>query len=48
MSEAFTAYLAAPGFEADLRAELGEVGEEYGRLILAPGPARPVAWAQNI
>jgi 23S rRNA (cytidine2498-2'-O)-methyltransferase len=44
----FTAYLAAPGFEADLRAELGDVTEEHGRLMLAPGPPRPAAWAQNI
>ncbi len=44
----FTAYLAAAGFEADLRAELGDVAAEHGRLMLAPGPARPVAWAQNI
>jgi 23S rRNA (cytidine2498-2'-O)-methyltransferase len=42
-----TAYLAAPGFEADLRAELGDVAIEYGRLMLAPGPLRPVAWVQN-
>lgn len=44
----FTAYLAAPGFEAELRTELGEVAEEHGRLMLAPGPARPAAWAQNV
>jgi 23S rRNA (cytidine2498-2'-O)-methyltransferase len=48
MSGEFTAYLAAPGFEADLRAELGEISAEYGRLMLSPGPARPAAWAQNI
>ena len=36
-----TGYLAAPGFEADLRAELGDVVAEYGRLMLAPGAARP-------
>jgi 23S rRNA (cytidine2498-2'-O)-methyltransferase len=47
MSE-FTAYLAAPGFEAELRAELGEVSAELGRLMLSPGPAKPAAWAQNI
>ncbi|OAN48019.1 methyltransferase [Paramagnetospirillum marisnigri] len=44
----FTAYLAAPGFEADLRAELGEVMAEHGRLLLAEGPPRPAAWAANI
>jgi 23S rRNA (cytidine2498-2'-O)-methyltransferase len=43
-----TGYLAAEGFEEDLRAELGDVAEEYGRLMLAPGPARPAAWAQNV
>ena len=50
MSEApaFTAYLAAEGFVEDLRAELGEVSAAYGRLLLAPGPARPAAWAANI
>ena len=48
MSTKFTAYLAAPGFEADLRAELGEVSAECGRLLLSPGPAKPAAWAQNI
>lgn len=48
MTGDFTAYLAAPGFEAELRTELGEVSEEYGRLMLSPGPARPAAWAQNV
>lgn len=43
-----TAYLAAPGFEADLRVELGEISAEYGRLMLSPGPPKPAAWAQNI
>lgn len=48
MTSSFTAYLAAPGFEADLRAELGAVAAEHGRLLLAEGPPRPAAWAQNI
>lgn len=48
MTPAMTAYLAPEGFEADLRAELGDVVEEHGRLMLAPGPARAVAWAQNV
>ncbi|RAU21742.1 hypothetical protein CU669_12295 [Paramagnetospirillum kuznetsovii] len=48
MTSVFTAYLAAPGFEADLRAELGEVSAEYGRLFIAEGPPHPAAWAQNI
>lgn len=47
-STGLTGYLAPEGFEADLRAELGDVTQEHGRLLLAPGPARPVAWAQNI
>lgn len=43
-----TGYLAAEGFEDDLRAELGEVVQQHGRLLLAEGPARPAAWAQNV
>lgn len=44
-----TGYLSAEGFEADLRAELGDsVVQEHGRLLLAEGPARPAAWAQNV
>ncbi|MBF0481940.1 MAG: hypothetical protein HQK81_04445 [Desulfovibrionaceae bacterium] len=46
-----TAYLAAEGFEDELGAELaasGGAGERYGRLFVAPGPARPAAWAQNV
>jgi 23S rRNA (cytidine2498-2'-O)-methyltransferase len=44
----FTAYLAPEGYEAPLREELGDVSAEYGRLLLAPGPPRPSAWAQNV
>ncbi len=43
-----TAYLAAEGHEADLLAELGEVMGVYGRVVLAAGPPRPAAWAQNL
>lgn len=43
-----TIYLAADGFVDDLVAELGEVSQVDGRLVFAPGPARPAAWAQNI
>lgn len=44
-----TGYLAAEGFEDDLRAELGDtVVEEHGRLLLAEGPVRSVAWAANV
>jgi 23S rRNA (cytidine2498-2'-O)-methyltransferase len=48
MMESFTAYLAAPGFEAELETELGEVQDRFGRLLIAPGPARAAAWAANI
>ena len=43
-----TAYLAHPDFVEQLAEELGDVHERHDRLLLAPGPARPVAWAQNI
>jgi len=42
------AYLAAAGFEDELRAELGAVAAEHGRLFLAPGGPRAAAWAQNV
>ena len=48
-----TGYLAAEGFEDDLRAELGQdgkqgVAQEHGRLMFVPGPARSSAWAANV
>jgi 23S rRNA (cytidine2498-2'-O)-methyltransferase len=43
-----TGYLAAEGFEAELEHELFQISERYGRLLISPGPARKVAWAQNI
>jgi 23S rRNA (cytidine2498-2'-O)-methyltransferase len=43
-----TAYLAADGFEAELAHELGEVEFASERLLVAPGPPRAAAWAQNI
>jgi 23S rRNA (cytidine2498-2'-O)-methyltransferase len=43
-----TAYLAAEGFVDHLRHELGDVVERHDRLLFAPGPPRPVAWAANI
>ncbi|HEY4135178.1 MAG TPA: SAM-dependent methyltransferase [Alphaproteobacteria bacterium] len=48
-----TGYLAAEGFEDDLRTELaqdglGDVVQEHGRLMLAPGPVRAAAWAANV
>lgn len=42
------AYLAPEGFEEELAFELGEVERRHGRLLVAPGPPRPVAWAQNV
>jgi 23S rRNA (cytidine2498-2'-O)-methyltransferase len=43
-----TAYLAPEGFVDELLTELGPEVEIYGRLVLAPGPPRPVAWAANV
>jgi 23S rRNA (cytidine2498-2'-O)-methyltransferase len=43
-----TAYLAAEGFVEELQHELGEVETRYGRLLIAPGPPRPAAWAANV
>lgn len=43
-----TAYLAAEGFEDQLRTELGDrLRAEHGRLMLAEGEG-PVSWAANI
>jgi 23S rRNA (cytidine2498-2'-O)-methyltransferase len=44
-----TGYLAAAGFVAELKHELGAaVRETHGRLVIAEGPPRPVAWVANI
>lgn len=43
-----TAYLAPEAFVDDLVAELGDVSAVHGRLVLAEGPRRPVAWAANV
>ncbi len=43
-----TAYLAADGFVEDLARELGAVERVHGRLLIAPGPPQPVAWAANV
>lgn len=43
-----TGYLAASGYESQLREELTDVTAEFGRLMLAPGAARPAAWAANV
>ena len=48
MSEV-TGYLAPDGFVDDLVHELGpDVREVHGRLVLAAGPERAVAWAANV
>ena len=42
-------YVAPDHFLPELREELGDAaGEVHGRLVLAAGPARPVAWAANV
>jgi len=44
-----TGYLAPEGFLRELQQELGnEVIECHGRLVLARGPAKPVAWVANV
>lgn len=44
-----TGYLAPEGFLADLLHELkDDVRAVHGRLVLAAGPPRPVAWAENL
>jgi 23S rRNA (cytidine2498-2'-O)-methyltransferase len=48
-AEDLTGYLAPEGFVEDLLAELGPaVAAVHGRLVLAPGPPRPAAWAANL
>lgn len=47
-TDPLTAYLAADGFLDPLLEELGPGVEIHDRLVLAPGPVRPAAWAQNI
>jgi 23S rRNA (cytidine2498-2'-O)-methyltransferase len=42
-----TAYLAADGFVDQLAHELGRVESQCDRLLVAAGPPRPAAWAQN-
>jgi 23S rRNA (cytidine2498-2'-O)-methyltransferase len=43
-----TAYLAAEGFADELAHEIGCAVATHGRLLIAPGPPRPAAWAANI
>lgn len=47
-SEGETGYLAPADYVAELVAELGDVFAVHDRLVLAPGPPRPAAWAQNV
>jgi 23S rRNA (cytidine2498-2'-O)-methyltransferase len=44
----WTGYLAAPGYVDEVIAELGDVAAVHDRLVLAEGPPRPAAWAQNV
>jgi 23S rRNA (cytidine2498-2'-O)-methyltransferase len=48
VSGSLTGYLAPEGFEKELIEELGEISERHGRLVLAEGPPRAAAWAQNV
>jgi len=48
MAGELTGYLAPEDHLGDLLAELGDVVETHGRLVLAPGPPRPAAWVANI
>ncbi|MFH1533155.1 MAG: SAM-dependent methyltransferase [Pseudomonadota bacterium] len=48
LGEPFTGYLAAPDREETLNEELGGDVVRHGRLLLAPGPPRDVAWALNV
>jgi len=41
-------YLAPEGFVQPLVEELGDVSAVHGRLVIAPGPPRDPAWAQNV
>jgi 23S rRNA (cytidine2498-2'-O)-methyltransferase len=44
-----TAYLAPEGFLDELLTELGEgVSAVHGRLVIAAGPPRPLAWVANV
>lgn len=48
-SSEITGYLAPDGFIDELVEELGPaLRETHGRLVLADGPERPVAWAANV
>jgi 23S rRNA (cytidine2498-2'-O)-methyltransferase len=42
-----TAYLAPEGFVAELQHELRDIESAHERLLVAAGPRKPAAWAQN-
>lgn len=46
--DTFCAYLAPPGFQAELLHELANVTGVRDRLVLAQGPCQYPAWAENI
>ena len=48
LPDQLTAYLAAEGFAGELAHELGQVDWRSDRLLVAAGPPKPVAWAQNV
>jgi 23S rRNA (cytidine2498-2'-O)-methyltransferase len=43
-----TGYLAAGGYVDELAVEIGPIERRHGRLLIAPGPPRPAAWAANV
>jgi 23S rRNA (cytidine2498-2'-O)-methyltransferase len=43
-----TGYLAPEGFVDELVHELGDVQAVHGRLVIAPGPVRHAAWAEDV
>src|SRR5215470_9905731 len=49
MTERRTGFLAAEGYEQQLREELGErrIAAAHGRLLLVEGATEPAAWAAN-
>lgn len=48
MEKQITAYLAAKDYEDNLKYELGDVEQTYGRLMICNGFKENVYWAQNI
>jgi len=47
--EPLAAYLAPKDFQAELAEELGaDISAFHDRLLIAPGSARPAAWAANV